>query len=49
MLTPDWSQFESENRGLHVESSRFLGEGWTFCAFLVNDALVVRCPKRAEH
>jgi aminoglycoside 2''-phosphotransferase len=49
MVNPDWRQIESENRGLRVKSNRFLGEGWTFCAYLVNDTLVVRCPKRAEH
>lgn len=48
-VRPDWRQIEIENRGLRVTSTRFLGEGWSSRAFLVNDQLVFRCPKRREH
>jgi aminoglycoside phosphotransferase (APT) family kinase protein len=44
---PDWRQFEAEHRGLRVRSTRFLGEGWCSRVYLVNDELVVRCPKHA--
>jgi aminoglycoside 2''-phosphotransferase len=40
---------EFENRGLSVVSTRFLGEGWNSRAYLVNDELVFRFPKRPEH
>jgi aminoglycoside 2''-phosphotransferase len=46
---PDWSRIEAEHPGLRVRSTRFLGEGWCSRVFVVNDELVVRCPKRAGH
>jgi len=47
-MAPDWRQIEVENRGLSVQSVRFLGEGWHSRAYLVNDDLVFRFPKRPE-
>jgi aminoglycoside phosphotransferase (APT) family kinase protein len=46
---PEWSRIEAEHPGLRVRSTRFLGEGWCSRVFVVNDELVVRCPKRAGH
>jgi aminoglycoside 2''-phosphotransferase len=48
MMKPDWRMIELENRGLSVRSIRFLGEGWGSRAYLVNDELVFRFPKRPE-
>jgi aminoglycoside 2''-phosphotransferase len=48
-MDPDWRQIEQENRGLTVRSAHFLGEGWNSVAYLVNDGLVFRFPKRLEH
>jgi aminoglycoside 2''-phosphotransferase len=48
-MKPDWRKIEFENRGLSVRSARFLGEGWNSRAYLVNDELVFRFPKRPEH
>jgi len=48
MTEPDWERIELENRGLTIRSSRLLGEGWTSRAYLVNNELVFRFPKRAE-
>ena len=48
-MQPDWRVVEAENPGLTVHSTRFLGEGWNAFAYLVNDELVFRFPKRAEH
>jgi aminoglycoside 2''-phosphotransferase len=45
---PDWRQIERENAGLAIRAVTFLGEGWTSRAYLVNDELVFRFPKRAE-
>lgn len=47
-MTPDWRQIEIENRGLSVESVRYLGEGWKSHAYLVNNELVFRFPKRLK-
>ncbi len=48
MMAPDWRQIEIENRGLSIESVRFLGEGWKSHAYLVNSELVFRFPKRLK-
>lgn len=48
-MKPDWRKIELENRSLSVRSARFLGEGWNSCAYLVNNELVFRFPKRADH
>jgi aminoglycoside 2''-phosphotransferase len=48
-MEPDWRQIEHENRGLSVQSAHFLGEGWNSRAYLVNNELVFRFPKRPEH
>ncbi len=45
-MTPDWRQIERENDGLSVRSATLLGEGWCSHAYLVNDELVFRFPKR---
>jgi len=45
----DWRKIEFENRGLSVRSACFLGEGWNSRAYLVNDELIFRFPKRPEH
>jgi aminoglycoside 2''-phosphotransferase len=47
-VTPEWRTIERENRGLSIGSVRIIGEGWTSCAWLVNDELVFRFPKRAD-
>jgi aminoglycoside 2''-phosphotransferase len=47
--SPDWRQIESEAGDLSVRSARFLGEGWNSSVYVVNDELVFRFPKRAEH
>ena len=36
-----------ENRGLAIESTRLVGEGWNCIAYLVNDELIFRFPKRS--
>jgi aminoglycoside 2''-phosphotransferase len=46
---PDWVRIEQENPGLHVTSTRFIGEGWNARAYLVNEELVFRFPKHAGH
>lgn len=46
---PDWSKIEQQAPGLSVHSVRKLGEGWNAVAYLVNEDLVFRCPKRADH
>jgi aminoglycoside 2''-phosphotransferase len=48
-MEPDWRQIENENRGLSVRSAHFMGEGWNSRAYLVNNDLVFRFPKRPEH
>src|SRR5688572_1660040 len=48
MAEPDWTKIELENPGLEIRSARFLGEGWTSLAYLVNNELVFRFPKRPE-
>lgn len=48
MSEPDWTKIELENRGLSIRSARLLGEGWTSRAYLVNNELVFRFPKRRE-
>lgn len=48
-MEPNWRNIELENRGLSVRSAHFLGEGWNSRAYLVNDELVFRFPKRPEH
>jgi len=47
-VTPDWGAIESEHRGLAVDSARVIGEGWTSHAWLVNEELVFRFPKRDD-
>ena len=49
MTEPDWRNIELEIRGLSVQSAHFLGEGWNSRAYLVNNELVFRFPKRPEH
>jgi aminoglycoside 2''-phosphotransferase len=46
---PDWQRIEQENSGLRIRTARLIGEGWNARAYLVNDELVFRCPKRSEH
>ena len=48
-MTPDWPAIERESDGLSVRSVSLLGEGWCSRAYLVNDELVFRFPKRADH
>ena len=48
-MEPDWRKIELEIRGLAVQSTHFLGEGWNSRAYLVNNELVFRFPKRPEH
>jgi aminoglycoside 2''-phosphotransferase len=48
-MEPDWQKIECENAGLSVHSAYFLGEGWNARAYLVNNELIFRFPKRAEH
>jgi hypothetical protein len=48
-MKPDWRKIEFENAGLVVRSADFLGEGWNSRAYLVNNELVFRFPKRAEN
>jgi aminoglycoside 2''-phosphotransferase len=43
----DWKIIETEQRGLSIHSARLLGEGWCSRAYLVNDELVFRFPKRS--
>ena len=49
VMKPDWRKIEQENQGLAVRSVCFLGEGWNTRAFMVNDELVFRFPKRRDH
>jgi aminoglycoside 2''-phosphotransferase len=49
MMEPDWRIIELENQGLSIQSAHFLGEGWNSRAYLVNNELVFRFPKRLEH
>src|SRR5262249_31853501 len=49
MTEPDWRIIELENQGLYILSALFLGEGWNSRAYLVNNELVYRFPKRPEH
>ena len=44
-MTPDWSAISAECPGISVRSTRFIGEGWCFRSYLVNDHLVFRFPK----
>jgi aminoglycoside 2''-phosphotransferase len=48
-MEPGWRQIEHENHGLSIQSAKFLGEGWNSRAYLVNNELVFRFPKRREH
>lgn len=48
-MEPDWRTIELEQRDLAVHSAQFLGEGWNSRAYLVNNELVFRFPKRSEH
>src|SRR5437667_10058373 len=48
-MQPDWRVVEAEIPGLTMHSTCFLGEGWNAWAYLVNEELVFRFPKRAEH
>lgn len=47
-MKPDWKIIEGEHRGLSIRSAAFLGEGWCSRAYLINDELVFRFPKRPE-
>lgn len=47
-MKPDWRKIELENQGLSVCSTDYLGEGWNSCAYLVNNELVFRFPKRQD-
>jgi aminoglycoside 2''-phosphotransferase len=49
MMEPDWRIIELENQGLSVQFAHFLGEGWNSRAYLVNNELIFRFPKRPEH
>lgn len=46
-VTPDWRLIEQEMAGLTVRTTALLGEGWMSRAYLVNEGLVFKCPKRA--
>src|SRR5215475_5191462 len=48
-MEPNWRQIEQENGVLSVRSTHFLGEEWNSLAYLVNNELVFRFPKRPEH
>jgi aminoglycoside 2''-phosphotransferase len=48
-MSLDWRKVEQENRGLAVRSAHLIGEGWNARAYLINNELVFRCPKRAGH
>ncbi len=48
-MNPDWQRIESENPGLSVQSANSIGEGWNSRAFVVNEELVFRFPKREEN
>ena len=45
----DWRRIELENQGLSIRSACFLGEGWNSRAYLINNELVFRFPKRPDH
>ena len=45
-MTIDWQAIRNEMRSLSVHSVAFLGEGWTSRAYLVNQDLVFRFPRR---
>ena len=47
-MHPDWRAIAQENPGLSIESTRVVGEGWNCVAYVVNDELVFRFPKRAD-
>jgi hypothetical protein len=47
-VKPDWRKIELENPGLSIRSAAVLGEGWNSRAYLVNNDLVFRFPKRSE-
>ena len=47
-MTPDWALIEREIAGLTVHTTTALGEGWTSQAYLVNEDLVFKCPKRSD-
>ena len=47
-MTIHWPTVAREQRGLSIHSVVFLGEGWNTSAFLLNDELVFRCPRRAD-
>jgi aminoglycoside 2''-phosphotransferase len=49
LVQPDWPAIERENPGLAIRTTRLLGEGWNSRAWLVNDDLIVRCPKHPDH
>jgi aminoglycoside 2''-phosphotransferase len=44
-MTPDWNAIAAECHGISVRSPLFIGEGWCFHSYLVNDQLVFRFPK----
>src|SRR5262245_33205397 len=48
-MRPDWRKVEQENAGLSVRTTHLIGEGWNSRAYLINNELVFRCPKHAEH
>jgi aminoglycoside 2''-phosphotransferase len=49
VILPNWRSIEAENSDLSIQSPRPLGEGWNSQAFLVNEELVFRFPKRREN
>lgn len=44
----DWPRIAAAHPELQIQTVSFLGEGWTSHAFLVNESLVFRFPKRPE-
>jgi aminoglycoside 2''-phosphotransferase len=46
ILEPDWNAIASEVPELTIRSAAPIGEGWTAIAYLVNDELVFKFPKR---
>jgi len=44
-MTPDWNGIAAECPGISVRSPIFIGEGWCFRSYLINDQLVFRFPK----
>ncbi|MCB0098172.1 MAG: phosphotransferase, partial [Caldilineaceae bacterium] len=45
--SPNWTDIQSENPGLHFDHIALLGEGWGSWAYGINHAWVFKLPKRA--